>query len=179
VDQKEKSTFMDRYGGTSIIKEHTTSVLIEYVPVSHTPNALTENRRIERDSGLNEDMLLSTRWIKPPQRHDAGQKTAHLIAHFKTTEATNHAIRDRLIIAGKQTWAKWLRREPMRCLRCQLLTARHLAAECNQQTTCGTCSKEHRTAQCTKTDSDNFRCMNCNLPGHPFQDRLCPTFLMT
>jgi len=143
VDQKEKSTFMDRYGGTSIIKEHTTSVLIEYVPVSHSPNTLMENSRIEQDSGLEEDMLLSTRWIKPLQRHDAGQWTAHLIACFKTTEATNCTIRDGLIIAGKQTWARRLRREPRRCLRCQSLTTRHLAAECNQQTTCGTCSKDH------------------------------------
>jgi len=124
-------------------------------------------------------MLLSTRWIKPLKRHKAGQQTAHLIPHFKTMGAANHMIRDSLVIAGKWTWARHMRKEPRRCPICQLLTARHLVAECNQQTACGTCSKDHCTAQCTKTERDHFRCVNCNLQGHTSWDRMCSTFLVT
>ena len=63
----------------------------------------------------------------------------------------NHAIREGIIIAGKWTWARQIKKEPRRCLRCQWLTVKHLAADCKQQVTCRTCSKEHHMVECTET----------------------------
>ena len=69
-------------------------------------------------------------------------------------EATNHIIRDGIVIAGKRSWARQLHRELRRCLKCQSLSANHLAAECKQPNVCGTCGKEHRTAKCEVEDSN-------------------------
>ena len=110
--------------------------------------------------------LLSTRWIKPLQRRKAGKWTVHLIVCLKTMGATNHMITDGLVITGKSTWPRRMRKEQRRCLNCQSLTTKHLAAKCNQHTTCNTCIKDHHTAHCMETDRDRFRFMNCNLLGH-------------
>jgi len=44
------------------------SVILEYVPIAHNPDTLTENRRIKHDSDMCEGALVSTRWIKPEWR---------------------------------------------------------------------------------------------------------------
>ena len=63
--RKENMTFMDGFSGMSVVIERATSVIIEYVPVSHSPDALEKNRKIEQDLGLKDGALLSTRWINP------------------------------------------------------------------------------------------------------------------
>jgi len=75
------------------------------------------------------------------------------------------------------TWARHMWREPRRCMRCQSLMARCLAAGCNHQIACGTCGKEHCTTECTEMVSSRFWCVNCKLVGHASWDRLCPMFL--
>jgi hypothetical protein len=175
--QHHKQDFLQRFSASAIVKERSVSVIVEYVPVSHSPDALAEYARIEHDSGLPEGTLAVTRWIKPIQRRSPGQKSAHLIARFSTTEAANKAIRDGLIIAGKRTWARRMRREPRRCLRCQRYNVRHMAAECDGMSTCGTCAKEHRTAECGETNPDRYKCVNCDATGHASWDRTCPKFL--
>ncbi|KAF8482316.1 hypothetical protein JB92DRAFT_3268538, partial [Gautieria morchelliformis] len=146
--QQNKESFLSKFSGTATIKDRALSVIVEYVPLGHAPDALAEMRKIERDSKLPVGSLLSTRWIKPIHRRALGQESAHIIAKFATTEAANQGIRDGQIIAGKRTWARRMKREPHRCLKCQRYNARHIAAECNGQDTCGTCGMEHRTAEC-------------------------------
>jgi len=80
--RREKGTFMEGFGGSSIMKEKTMAILVEYVPTSHSPDALAENRRIEWDTGLAVEELVSTRWIKLVQRWAPGQCFSHLIAQF-------------------------------------------------------------------------------------------------
>jgi hypothetical protein len=100
--QANKSAFISKFSGTATIKDRALTVIVEYVPLSHSPEALTEMRKIERDSKLLIGSLLVTRWIKPIHRRTAGQRSAHVIAKFATAEAANQSIRDGLIIAGKQ-----------------------------------------------------------------------------
>jgi len=168
---------MAGFGGTAIVKERAISIIVEFILIAHSPDALAENRRIKHNSGVGEGALLSTRWIKPPQRHVEGQKVAHLIVRFRTNEDTNLAIRDGLVIASKRVWARRMQKEPRRCLKCQSVTARHLAADCNQQATCGTCGKDHCTLKCLEVDRAAFWCINCKEKGHALWDRLCPAFL--
>jgi len=101
----------------------------------------------------------------------------HLIACFKTPEDANIVIREGIVIAGKRAWARCMWREPTRCLKCQSLMARNLAASCNHQVACSTCGKENHTTECTETTSGNFWCVTCKLVGHASWDRLCPAFL--
>src|SRR5882672_5613610 len=152
------------------------SVIVEFMPISHNPDTLAENRKIKHDSGIGEGMLISTRWIKPEQRRASGQRVMHLIACFQTTEAANCAIQEGVVIAGKMSWARRLHRE-LRCLKCQSLNANHLAAACGHPNTCGMCGKEHRTSECTEEDSDKYWCTNCKVLGHASWDRLFPGFV--
>ena len=42
-----------------MVKDREITVIIEYVPISHSPDMLAENRRIKWDSGLDEGSLIS------------------------------------------------------------------------------------------------------------------------
>src|SRR5882724_11176358 len=97
---RKKTAFVESFGRTSVVKEKVIMVLIEYVPVTHTPDALAENRKIGRDSKLETDTLLAMRWIKPEHRRVPGQCTAHIVTRFKTTATENHVICDRIVISG-------------------------------------------------------------------------------
>jgi len=66
--RKEKAIFAEEFRDTSVVKDREITIITEYIPISHSPDMLAENRRIEWDSGLDESSLNSTRWIKPIQR---------------------------------------------------------------------------------------------------------------
>jgi len=104
--------FTDGFRDTSIVKEWATSVIVEYVPMSHSPGALAGNHHIECDSGLGKGVLLTTRWIKPLHRCTPGQQCAHLITQFQTPEAANIAIREGIVIVGKRTWDRHMPESP-------------------------------------------------------------------
>ena len=108
----EKTAFKNSFGGTSVVRECTISVIVEYIPMAHNPDTLAENSRIEWDSGIAEGVLLATRWIKPLQREAPGQHCAHLFVHFRTLEAANLAIREGIVIVGKRAWARCIQKEP-------------------------------------------------------------------
>src|SRR5882724_11796776 len=82
--------------------------------------------------GLPPESIDSTRRIKPTTRRSVGQCTTHFITKLCSPEAANQAIRDRLIIEGKQVWARRMKKEPRICLKCQSMRSNHLAAECDQ-----------------------------------------------
>jgi hypothetical protein len=58
--QANKNAFTSKFSGTATIKERALTVIVEYVPLSHSPEALAEMRRIERDSKLPAGSLLAT-----------------------------------------------------------------------------------------------------------------------
>jgi hypothetical protein len=66
--QHHKQDFLQRFSASAIAKERSVSVIVEYILVSHSPDALAEYARIEHDLGLLEGTLTVTRWIKPIQR---------------------------------------------------------------------------------------------------------------
>jgi len=41
---------------------------------------------------------------------------------------------------------------------------------------CGTCGKDHRTAECTEDDQERHWCANCKTFGHTSWDQSCPKF---
>ncbi|KAF8499396.1 hypothetical protein JB92DRAFT_3124897 [Gautieria morchelliformis] len=59
--QANKATFLEKFSATATIKDRELSVIIEYVPVSHSPEAFTEMRKIERNSRLPSSTLIATR----------------------------------------------------------------------------------------------------------------------
>jgi len=49
---KEKAEFMKHYSKSSIIKDKSVSIIVEYVPIAHSPDALGESRKIEHEMGI-------------------------------------------------------------------------------------------------------------------------------
>ena len=84
------------------MRDRASLVIVEFVPVAHSPDTLAENRRIECDMGIEEGELLSTRWIKLMQRCAMGQKSVHLIAHLETNNMANSAIKEGVVIVEKR-----------------------------------------------------------------------------
>lgn len=68
--------------------------------------------------------------------------------------------------------------EPRRCLKCQRFG--HYVPDCKAtHDTCARCGEQHRTSQCTITDTKNFCCTNCTgtgAKGHGAADRNCSAF---
>jgi len=44
---KEKVAFAEGFSGTSVIKYRAVSMIVEYILVTHSPDPLTENRKIK------------------------------------------------------------------------------------------------------------------------------------
>ena len=53
----------------------------------------------------------------------------------------------------------------------------HLVADCDQPPICGTCGKEHRTADCTEDEQERYWFTNCKSHGHASWDCTCPKFI--
>ena len=57
---KKKTNFTKHFGDTSVIKSKSFSIIGEYAPVTHNPDALGENSKIESETGLPPESLAST-----------------------------------------------------------------------------------------------------------------------
>ena len=176
-DDARREEFQNAFdGGQARIKDKTYSVIIEFVPIAHKTGNQTEYRHIEGVSHIDPGHLVNTKWMKPIERRTEGQRTAHLLAKFKSASAANIAIREGLTIAGKLVYGRKSQQEPRRCLKCQQL-GQHFAAQCHQDgESCGTCGKNHATKDCSEQNSDHFWCVNCKVGGHASWDRMCPRF---
>ena len=172
------TNFLQVFSATSIIKHRAYSIIAEYIPLTFDPTERGQIAEIKRVNGLNPDDILSAKWIKPATSRHQGQCSAHAILGFTQPTGANAAIRNGGIIAGKRVWARKLLQEPQRCLKCQKVGASHIAAECKQEKdTCGSCGNDHRTTECTITDTTLYKCVNCNESGHAAWDCQCSTFI--
>ncbi|OSX55843.1 hypothetical protein POSPLADRAFT_1084323, partial [Postia placenta MAD-698-R-SB12] len=164
-------------GGNSVAKSNKYPIIIEFVSTDFDPTSEHEVRKIETDAALPTHAIQATRWLKPINRRRPFQAVAHLFMSFGSPDDANMVIRDGLIVEGKRVYARKLLPEPRRCLRCHMIGSNHLAAECpNERDTCGTCGKEHRTADCMVQSREDRFCVNCEMAGHGAWDRACPTF---
>jgi hypothetical protein len=169
--------FAEKMGGTLHVRADLCMLIAEYVPVTFDPILYKAFGQVERESGLKKGALREARYIKQIERRKEGQRTAHMFMGFVDTEQANLAIRNGLVIEGKHISMRRHRIDPQRCLKCQKIGVAHKAAECRSiHDTCGRCAGMHRTAMCTITNTDDFKCVNCGVDGHASVDRNCPTF---
>jgi hypothetical protein len=171
--------FMQGFGAMSEIKDREHACVIENVPVNFYPS-IELVREVENTNNLTPNSILLTRWIKPIERRFSGQRTAFMIATFRTAEDANYAILNNLYICGKRCTTRKLLPEPRRCFKCHAINSRHIAANCKEITDiCDTCGGAHLPKDCTLKDEDPSRhfCINCKTHGHGARDRLCPTYI--
>ncbi|KAG2751707.1 hypothetical protein P692DRAFT_20700877, partial [Suillus brevipes Sb2] len=101
------------------------------------------------------------------------QRVAHAIFHFTGPTAANTALRDGIYIGQEKLHPRKDKREPVRCVKCQLWG--HVAKECKaSKDVCGTCGKNHRTDSCNAYRT--LFCVSCNSDDHASWNRNCPEF---
>jgi len=59
--RREMAAFEEDFSSMSVVKDSKVSVLIMYVLITHFPDALSESRKVKHNSGLEKDMLVTTR----------------------------------------------------------------------------------------------------------------------
>ncbi|KAJ6600138.1 hypothetical protein B0H10DRAFT_1660708, partial [Mycena sp. CBHHK59/15] len=74
---KRMSEFLADMGGTSIFKQRSFSVVVEFMPVSFDPSADGALKVLEDDNGLGRGAILHAHFIKQAARHRTGQHMVH------------------------------------------------------------------------------------------------------
>ncbi|KAJ7191578.1 hypothetical protein GGX14DRAFT_336427, partial [Mycena pura] len=127
---KRMDAFLASMGGTSVYKPRAFSVVVEFVPVTFDPSLENTFRTIEDANGMKRGAITQARYIKPLERRNPGQRSAHAIFGFATADGATHAIRHKMFVDGKHVAARKLLSEPICCLKCQQIGVNHSAATC-------------------------------------------------
>jgi hypothetical protein len=145
--------FSERLGGSVMASADLCMVIAEYVPISFAPESLSALTKIERDSHPEKGAVKEAHFIKKIGNRAEGQRNAHVIIGITEPDQANIAIRGGLVIEGKAVSVRRHMVDPRRCLKCQQVGANHIAADCKAlHETCGRCTGNHRTAECTVKD---------------------------
>ncbi|KAI0083049.1 hypothetical protein BDY19DRAFT_864541, partial [Irpex rosettiformis] len=178
---ENRANFIHHYGGDPDMKISGQSfqILVDFTPVHFDPSDSAALEWVEINNNMKEGSILEARWIKPVAYREENQRTALLALYLKTAEEANRALKHGLTICGKLLRPRKSIAEPRRCLKCQMVGARHVAATCRAaQDTCGTCGKtDHNTKACKVKDPAQRHCKNCGVDGHGAWDRTCPYFI--
>lgn len=170
------NAFSACFGMRAQIKARYYTVVLANVPVSFEPSEAS-SRALEEENGWSSRDLLSTKWIKKPDRRRPGQATAYLLANFGSVACANTVILNGMSVRGCKIRAWRQAKEAQRCMRCQGYDPVHKAAECKKAGACAKCaSKEHDSRECDAPDNTH-RCVNCKVDGHSAWDRACPVFM--
>ncbi|KIM52385.1 hypothetical protein SCLCIDRAFT_46563, partial [Scleroderma citrinum Foug A] len=158
---KGQQAFAAKFGTKVSLASKPFPVITEYIPVRLAIDDTNTLREMERENDLLVNTIHSIRWIKPLERRAPNQCTAHMIINFFRPVEANLAIKNGLLMLGKRCSSQKLLLELTRCMKCQSFSG-HYAKECKSlQDMCGTCTREHRTKDCTVTTPDKRHCMNC------------------
>ncbi|KAK0232569.1 hypothetical protein IW262DRAFT_1499115, partial [Armillaria fumosa] len=154
------------------------NVIVPFAPTTIDTENRDTWRNIETSSELAIGTIRSVQFLKPVEHHQQGQREAHLVVGFDSREQANKAIREGIIIEGKELQARKELPDASRCVKCSILPRDHDAKTCPNATKCGRCAGGHATRDCTVTDRKKFHCVNCKITGHGAVDRnSCPSFL--
>ncbi len=166
--------FCEKIGPGAKFKTRTYDLIAYNVPLTlepTNPNHLTEINEVNQ---LDPGVIKSARWVKPIARRSPSQRSAHLILSFTDVNAANRALTGGLTICHSRTRIGKIKKEPIRCLKCQ--NWNHYANECKaSEDTCSNCAKPHRTSKCP--NPLKRRCVSCKTSDHASWSRECPTFV--
>ena len=155
------------------IKNRTFPIIVPFVPITTPIEDVNWIRTVEEENSLSLGAIDSIKWIKPKERRTPEQRFAHTMFHFTTAEAANISLRDGIYINKEKLHPRKDKREPVRCVRCQIWG--HVAKDCKApKDICGTCGKNHRTPECSAYKT--YYCVSCNSHDHASWNRDCPEF---
>ena len=150
------------------------NVMAFNVPLNLDATNQVHREEINETNDLGDNTIAEMRWAKPIERRSPNQKTAHLVLSYSNPAAANRAISNGILICNKVCKAERVKKEPLRCMKCQEWN--HKANECQWTIdTCGNCAGKHKTADCSHPRSK--RCVSCKTNSHASWSRECPVFL--
>lgn len=150
------------------------NVLAFNVPLTLDPGAPGHREEINEINDLEGNTVAALRWAKPIARRSPNQRSAHLVLSFSNPVAANRAISNGIIICHKKCHVERMKKEPIRCLKCQGWN--HMANQCERTwDICSNCAGDHRTSNCPRPRST--RCVTCSSNDHASWSRECPSFI--
>jgi hypothetical protein len=166
--------FIANFGRAAVLKSKPFIIIVEFVPVGFDPTNMGDLLMIEEANELSMGAVKSAKWIKPIQRREAKQRTAHLIVNFTSVQDANRILQRGMLIAGTRVRTRKLLQDPRRCFKCHKHGVDHLATNCPQvHDMCRTCTGRHRTSECLETNPKFYKCVNCRADGHAAWSRDC------
>jgi hypothetical protein len=143
-------------------------------PLTIDPENEAHRMEILEANHIEPDTFAKIRWVKPTARRTPEQKSAHLFVSFTDAKSANRIIADGLIICNKKIRTEKVKKEPIRCLKCQGWN--HHTYECTVSADrCGNCAEDHRTDQCKQPL--HTHCVSCDSDSHASWNRRCPTYI--
>jgi hypothetical protein len=172
-NSEDRNKFLKALDHAVTIKDRTYTVIVQYLPIHMQIDRPGLLRLIESKNELEDNSLISMRWVKPPNKRTPGQLMAFASLQVNNADTANLIIKNGLYIDQQLVKARKDRKEPTRCAKCQHYG--HIARNCSaNRDTCATCANNHRTSEC-----NSFRspwCANCRNNGHSSWSRGCPEF---
>ena len=166
--------FCSALGDGVAFKTRIYNVLAFNVPLNLSPSEESHLDEINEANDLEDNTIMTIRWAKPINRRTPHQRSAHLVLSFSNPDDANRAITNGVTICNKKCHVEKIRREPIRCLKCQRWN--HMARDCTEQVnTCSNCAGTHKTDQCIHPHIT--RCVSCKSDEHASWSRQCPTLL--
>ena len=108
-----KQAFIDKLDPKAVFKDHSYTIVLQFVPVSFNPSQRANLTDLERENGWKEGSVLTAQWIKPPERRANDQQVAHILATLGDVQTANTILRDGLTIDQWKLQAKKNKREPL------------------------------------------------------------------
>jgi hypothetical protein len=143
-DETNAAHFCSELGTNTTFRKRIYNLITFNVPIIMEPE---NGIHIHEVNQLEPETIRMARWVKPIARRSPSQRTAHLILSFTDVNAANRALANRLTICHRRTTVENIKKEPVRCLKCQQWN--HYAKECiADHNTCRNCAEHHRTNHC-------------------------------
>ncbi|PPR00222.1 hypothetical protein CVT24_004961 [Panaeolus cyanescens] len=161
----------------AVVQDRTYQVMVRRIPLTFDEDICSPEApaKIADENRLDPSAVRSVRWIKPAERRSEDQRTAYAMISLTTPQAANCLIRDGVFLNERRWHRPAVRstKDAPRCLKCQHYG--HLAKDCPNAETCGTCGAAHPTRGCKKLSTP--WCVSCKSNNHSSWDRECPVFI--
>ena len=146
-----------------VFKTRAFNILAFNVTLNLDPRNINHKEEINEVNGWEANTVSALRWVKPLDRRSPNQRSAHLVLSFNNPLSANRAIASRVTICNKKCQAERIKKEPLRCLKCQGWN--HMARDCPEaKDVCRNCAENHRTSKCLSPHKT--RCVSCKANDH-------------
>ena len=173
-DEANRASILRNIGSGASIKNRSYQVIVQFIPVRFDPDDDEMRRDFETTNDLQPNSVLKMEWIKPVKDRRENQRVATARFYLKDAKSANAILSRGAYVFGRKVVPKKPRREPIRCLHCQLFghERRHCASK---EPRCARCAMGHATDECGAR-LRTFTCRNCE-GHHASFDRECPKFI--